>query len=73
MRGLGIDAAPTASLFSYEHLEKEVIDKSMYKAEQKLQEPMCDFCFIREKDLLKCMVTDGLGRRVIYMCTPLAF
>jgi hypothetical protein len=34
----------------------QVIDNSIHKAAMKEKEPRCDFCFLREKDVIKCAV-----------------
>lgn len=38
----------------------------------KEKEPKCDFCFLREKEVIKCMVTTPLYRIALFAHTQLA-
>jgi len=56
LTALNIPLIKASKLFAYEPLEKEVIQSSVEKAACKDKEPRCDFCFTREKDIVKCKV-----------------
>ena len=51
----------------------EVIKNSIEKAELKEKEPRCDFCFIRDKEIIKCKVLYIINRLAIYILMPIAF
>lgn len=51
----------------------QVIDSSIEKASLKEKEPRCDFCFLREKDVIKCAVGLILYRTANFTPTPPAF
>lgn len=50
----------------------KVINSSIEKAEMKEKEPRCDFCFLREKDVVKCSVSYTLYRNASFIPIPLA-
>lgn len=51
----------------------QVIDSSIEKAALKEKEPRCDFCFLREKDVIKCAVEITLYRTANFTPTLPAF
>ena len=66
---MDIPAVLAARLFAYGALEKQVISLAVQKAEEKESLPRCDFCFLRDRDLVKCQVLIWVYSLATCTCT----